>query len=51
MLRCTEMGLTTEDLDSMTIGMVYDLFIEKSNDSESWPYVATQEDIDSFFGG
>lgn len=32
------------------MGMVYDLLIEKGNDQEEYPYKATQEDIDSFFG-
>ena len=51
MLRCSELGLTTEDLDGMTIGMVYDLMTEKANDAVQWPYKATQADIERFFGG
>ena len=50
MLRCAELGLTASDLDDMTIGMVTDMLIERSNDSETYPYKATQEDIDAFFG-
>ena len=50
MLRCAELGLTASDLDDMTIGMVTDMLIEKSNDSEKYPYKATQEDINDFFG-
>lgn len=50
MLRCAELGLTASDLDDMTIGMVTDMLIEKSNDSEKYPYKATQDDIDAFFG-
>ena len=34
----------------MTIGMVYDMLIEEANDREEYPYVATQDDIKSFFG-
>lgn len=34
-----------EDLDHMTLGMVYDIFIEKSNDSYEWDELATDEDI------
>lgn len=49
MLRCSELGLTVADLDSMTIGMVYDMLIEKSNDKAEYPYQATQDDIDKFF--
>lgn len=34
----------------MNVGMVYDLLTEKANDAEKYPYKATQEDIDRFFG-
>lgn len=50
MLRCAELGLCGEDLDEMTIGMVYDMLIERGNDGEKYPYQATQEDINRFFG-
>ena len=48
MLRCAELGLTTEDLEEMTVGMVYDLMTEKGNDSYDYPVKATQEDIYNF---
>ena len=51
MLRCSELGLSDEALSEMTVGMVYDLFIEKANDEHKYPIRATQSDIDSFFGG
>lgn len=51
MLRCKEMGLSDADLADMTMGMVYDLAIEKANDSEEYPVKGTAEDIKSFFGG
>lgn len=50
MLRCAELGLSDEALDSMTMGMVYDMLIERGNDSEDYPYKATQDDIYAFFG-
>lgn len=50
MLRCAELNLSDEALRGMTIGMVYDMLIEKANDSEKYPYKATQEDIRNFFG-
>lgn len=50
MLRCAELGLTADDLDTLTIGMVTDMLIEKSNDTADYPYKATQSDIDAFFG-
>lgn len=51
MLRCAELGLTREDLEEMTMGMVYDMIIERANDQEEYNYKATQEDITAFFGG
>lgn len=48
MLRCAELGLTREDLESMTMGMVYDMLIERANDHEQYSYRATQEDFDRF---
>ena len=50
MLRCAELGLSDEALDGMTMGMVYDMLIEKGNDEEKDPYKATQDDIYAFFG-
>lgn len=49
MLRCAELGLSDEALSGMTMGMVYDMLIERANDQEKYPYKATQEDIDRFF--
>ena len=34
MLRCAELGLTREGLEDMTMGMVYDMIIERANDRE-----------------
>ena len=50
MLRCAELNLSEQALSQMTMGMVYDLLIEKANDQEQYPFMATQEDIDNFFG-
>lgn len=50
MLRCAELGLSAQDLDSMTMGMVYDMLIERANDHEKYNYKATQADIEKFFG-
>lgn len=51
MLRCAELSLSDSALSGMTMGMVYDMLTERSNDREEYPYRATQEDIDAFFGG
>ena len=47
-LRCLEIGLSMEDLDHLTLGMVYDILIEKSNDKYEWDDLATAEDIANF---
>lgn len=46
LLRCTEIGLSMSDLDELDMGMVYDMFIEHSNDSADYPTIATQADMD-----
>lgn len=48
-LRMSQLGI--HDPDSYTMGMVYDMLTESANDQEKYNYVATQEDINRFFGG
>ncbi len=48
MLRCVEFGLSHNDLADMTIGMVYDMMIERENDREKYNLLATQDDFDNF---
>ena len=36
------------DLDTLTLGMVYEIFIEKSNDNYEYDELATAEDIANF---
>ena len=48
LLRCLELGLRPSDLCELDYGTVIDMFIEKSNDSEDYDYVATQDDFDRF---
>lgn len=50
MLRCAELHLDDMTLANMSMGMVYDLLIEKAKDSVTYPYKATQEDIYKVFG-
>lgn len=50
MLRCAELNLSDSALSNMSIGMVYDMLTEKMNDKEEYPYEATQDDIEAFFG-
>ena len=48
MLRCAELGLSDEALSGMTMGMVYDLLVERANDQEKYPLMASQDDFDKF---
>lgn len=36
------------DLDELTLGMVYDIFVERSNDEYEWDELATAEDVANF---
>lgn len=47
-LRCLELGLNLSDCDRVTIGLVYDMYIEKNNDDYDYPIMAQQEDFDRF---
>lgn len=51
LLRAVQLGISVRDLDLLTIGLVNDMYIEHFNDYEGeYEAVATQEDIDAFFG-
>ncbi len=51
MLRCAELGLSKEDLDDITIGMVYDLITEQANDNEKYPIKGAPGSMKQFFAG
>lgn len=51
MLRCAELHLAREDLDDMTMGMVYDMLIERENDREKYPYKGRPGTLKNFFEG
>lgn len=48
LLRCFEIGMSVSDLDELDTGMVFDMYLEKGNDSVEYPELATQEDFDRF---
>ena len=51
LLRAAQLGVSMVDLDLLTVGMVFDMATEALNDQEGdYARVATQEDIDAFFG-
>ena len=48
MLRASQLGISIRDLELVSIGLVLDMFTEKSNDDYDYSLVATQEDFDKF---
>jgi hypothetical protein len=48
LLRCIELGLRLGDLEELEVGMVNDMYIEKSNDNEKYSQLAEQSDFDKF---
>lgn len=48
LLRCMEIGISVSDLDLLTVGLVLDIWTEKTNDGVKYARVATQEDFDKF---
>lgn len=51
MLRCAELGLSLDLLDQMTVGMVYDMLIERANDREKYPYLGKTGTLGDFLTG
>ena len=48
LLRCTEVGISISDLDLLSIGLVLDMWTEKSNDGVKFNRIADQSDFDKF---
>ena len=50
MLRCLQIGLSIRELDLLTVGMVFDMYAEMSNDdcADAYATKATQADMDAF---
>ena len=42
LLRCVEIGISISELDLLTIGMVLDIWTEKSNDSVKYSKVVIE---------
>lgn len=51
MLRCAELHLSDEALDSMSMGMVYDMVTEKANDHEEYDIKGQPGMMASFLKG
>lgn len=46
LLRVSQCGISVSDLDLLSVGMVFDVFVEAANDGEEYDQLATQADID-----
>jgi len=47
-LRAVKLGITVQDLDLLTIGLVMDMFTESQNDNFEYDDMAEQADFDKF---
>jgi len=48
LLRCVQLGLTMQDLELLSMGLINDMYAESRNDECKFAEVATQEDMDKF---
>jgi hypothetical protein len=48
LLRCLQIGLSLDELDLLTIGMVTEIAIERANDDYEYCYIADQQAMDEF---
>ena len=48
LLRCVEVGISIQDLDLLSIGIVLDMWTEKANDDMKYEQVAQKEEFDNF---
>ena len=51
MLRCAELNLNGAELDEFTVGMIYDMTTERTNDHEKYDKKAPAGSLASFFRG
>lgn len=48
LLRCVQLGLSMQDLELLSIGLINDMYAESRNDECKYAQIATQEDMDKF---
>lgn len=48
LLRCVQLGLSMQDLDLLSIGLINDMYAENRNDDCKYATLATQDDYDKF---
>lgn len=48
LLRCVQLGLSVQELELLSIGLINDMYAESRNDECTYAQLATQEDMDKF---
>nr|DAL97507.1 MAG TPA: hypothetical protein [Caudoviricetes sp.] len=48
LLRAVQLGVSIQDMDLLTIGLILDMYTESANDNIKYPDIASQEDFDKF---
>lgn len=48
LLRCVQLGVSIQEMDLLSIGMINDMYAESRNDECKYAQSATQEDMDRF---
>lgn len=51
MLRAKDVGLTIDEMDQLSTGMVMDVVIERGNDNEKYPKKGSASTFKAQFGG
>ena len=51
LLRCKQLGLSVDEMDCLSCGMVWDMMAEQSNDNLEYPEMAEQKQFNEFIGG
>lgn len=48
LLRAVQLGISIQDMDLLSIGLILDMHTENMNDEVKYPNLATQDDFDTF---
>lgn len=48
LLRCVQLGVSIQELELLSIGMINDMYAESRNDECKYAQLATQKDMDDF---
>lgn len=46
LLRACQIGMSLQDMELVTIGMLNEMYMERANDDLEYPEIANQEDMD-----